>query len=335
MMINVTLATNRLQLETFVGGNLYSSVTYINIVAVSDGKDVNRLVTAPTPSGAPTTTTTQDDFIVRLHLADQLHVDLPLKYIANQAGWTNDQVGYEQAEADIYAAFPAGGGGGGGTVTSVGMTVPTFLSVAGSPIVGAGTLAVSLSGTALPIANGGTAGTSALTGRTNLEAAKNHGHYQAGLVVNGWDIVSRNDILYWSVSAQFTTTDWATDEASFTPIGLNPVGVDAAIAAAIPKRYKWIGDGGATTGTVVANTLGETINVTNPGAGQYIFTAASGTPFTAGKTTITVQNQSSRNQWLLVDSEINSNTVCAAYFADITGTGADPALYQVTIEVEP
>jgi hypothetical protein len=54
----------------------------------------------------------------------------------------------------------SGGGGGSGTVTSVGMTVPTFLSVAGSPVTTSGTLAVSLSGTALPIANGGTGTTS-------------------------------------------------------------------------------------------------------------------------------------------------------------------------------
>lgn len=46
-------------------------------------------------------------------------------------------------------------------VTSVGMTVPSFLSVAGSPITTTGTLAVTLSGTALPVANGGTGQTSA------------------------------------------------------------------------------------------------------------------------------------------------------------------------------
>lgn len=46
-------------------------------------------------------------------------------------------------------------------VTSVAMTVPTFLSVAGSPITSTGTLAVTLSGTALPVANGGTGQTSA------------------------------------------------------------------------------------------------------------------------------------------------------------------------------
>jgi hypothetical protein len=43
-----------------------------------------------------------------------------------------------------------------GTVTSVAATVPSFLSVTGSPITSSGTLAISLSGTALPVANGGT-----------------------------------------------------------------------------------------------------------------------------------------------------------------------------------
>ena len=47
--------------------------------------------------------------------------------------------------------------GGSGTVTSVAATVPGFLSVTGSPITTSGTLAFSYSGTALPIANGGTA----------------------------------------------------------------------------------------------------------------------------------------------------------------------------------
>lgn len=43
-----------------------------------------------------------------------------------------------------------------GTVTSVGASVPSFLSVTGSPITTSGTLAISLSGTALPTTSGGT-----------------------------------------------------------------------------------------------------------------------------------------------------------------------------------
>jgi hypothetical protein len=52
---------------------------------------------------------------------------------------------------------------GTGTVTSVAATVPTFLSVAGSPITTSGTLAVTLSGTALPNTSGGTGATAAFT----------------------------------------------------------------------------------------------------------------------------------------------------------------------------
>jgi hypothetical protein len=50
-----------------------------------------------------------------------------------------------------------------GTVTSVAATVPSFLSISGSPITTSGTLAIGYSGTALPVANGGT-GAVTLTG---------------------------------------------------------------------------------------------------------------------------------------------------------------------------
>ena len=51
-----------------------------------------------------------------------------------------------------------------GTVTSVAATVPSFLSISGSPITTSGTLAISLSGTALPTTSGGTNLTSFTSG---------------------------------------------------------------------------------------------------------------------------------------------------------------------------
>ena len=45
---------------------------------------------------------------------------------------------------------------GVGTVTSVSQTVPSFLSISGSPITTSGTLSITLSGTALPTTSGGT-----------------------------------------------------------------------------------------------------------------------------------------------------------------------------------
>ena len=60
---------------------------------------------------------------------------------------------------------PAGGGGGG--ISSVGMSVPAFLSVTPANITTTGTFAVTLSGAALPVASGGTgATTSTGTGST-------------------------------------------------------------------------------------------------------------------------------------------------------------------------
>lgn len=58
-----------------------------------------------------------------------------------------------------------GVGTGSGSVTSVAATVPSFLSISGSPITTSGTLAISLSGTALPVANGGTGQTTYTDGQ--------------------------------------------------------------------------------------------------------------------------------------------------------------------------
>lgn len=55
----------------------------------------------------------------------------------------------------------------GGTVSSVDATVPAFLSVSGVPITTSGTIAITYSGTALPVANGGTGATSAGIGTFN------------------------------------------------------------------------------------------------------------------------------------------------------------------------
>jgi len=55
-----------------------------------------------------------------------------------------------------------------GTVTSVAATVPSFLSISGSPITTSGTLAISYSGTALPVANGGTGVTTSTGSGANV-----------------------------------------------------------------------------------------------------------------------------------------------------------------------
>ena len=70
------------------------------------------------------------------------------------------------AKGRITAA--SNGSGGSGTVTSVGLSAPSIFTVSGSPVTDSGTLALTYSGTALPVANGGTGATTANGAMANL-----------------------------------------------------------------------------------------------------------------------------------------------------------------------
>jgi hypothetical protein len=133
------------------GGTGTTSTTFTNLATNVTG-------TLPIANGGTGTTST-----TFANLATNVTGTLP---VVNGGTGTTTPALVAGTNVTISGTWPnqtinsTGGGPGGGTVTSVGMTVPTFLSVAGSPVTTSGTLAVSLSGTALPIANGGTGTTS-------------------------------------------------------------------------------------------------------------------------------------------------------------------------------
>lgn len=113
---------------------------------------------------------------------------------------------------------------GGGTVTSVAMSVPSFLSVAGSPITSSGTLAVSLSGTALPVANGGTGTTTAFTSGSVL-FADGGGVYSQDNANYFWD--ATNHRLGLGNAAPSTTLD-VTGSQNITSTSANALTVGPA-----------------------------------------------------------------------------------------------------------
>ena len=147
-----------------------------------------------------------------------------------------------------------------GTVTSVAATVPAFLSISGSPITTSGTLAISYSGTALPVANGGTGtttgslvnctvdGTNAV-GYLNVPQNAQTGAYTLVLADGG------KHIYHASGSAAATYTIPAASSVAF-PIGTIISFINLATAAvtiSITTDTMYL----ASTGTTGSRTLAQ------------------------------------------------------------------------------
>jgi hypothetical protein len=110
---------------------------------------------------------------------------------------------------------------GTGTVTSVAATVPAFLSVTGSPITTTGTLAIAYSGTAIPVANGGTNATVA-----SIASFNNITGYTA---IGATGTTSTN--LVFSASPTFTGTLAAAAVTASTTLGVT--GVSSLLGGAV------------------------------------------------------------------------------------------------------
>jgi len=100
-----------------------------------------------------------------------------------------------------------------GTVTSVNASVPSFLSISGNPITSSGTLAITYSGTALPIANGGTGQTTAGAAFNALSPITTAGDLILG---NGTNTATRLAIGAngYVLTSNGTTASWAANSGS-------------------------------------------------------------------------------------------------------------------------
>ena len=154
---------------------------------------------------------------------------------------------------------------GSGTVTNVAASVPAFLSITGTPITSSGTLAISYSGTALPIANGGT-GLTALGTGVQTAIGVNVGTAGA-VVVNGGALGTPSSgtvtNLTGTASININGTVGATTASTgaFTTLSATGITTVAAGSAALPAIVSTTGT--ADTGfwfpaadTIAASTAG-------------------------------------------------------------------------------
>lgn len=138
-----------------------------------------------------------------------------------------------------------------GTVTSVAATVPAFLSISGSPITTSGTLAISYSGTALPVANGGTGITSFGSGVATWLGTPSSANLAAAVTDE-----TGSGSLVFGTSPTLTTPNINSAQIA-TVSGTAPLYMCRA----------WVNFNG--TGTVAITASGNCSSITDNGVGDY------------------------------------------------------------------
>ena len=193
---------------------------------------------------------------------------------------------------------------GSGTVTSVAASVPGFLSVAGSPITSSGTLAISYSGTALPVANGGT-GLTALGTGVQTALGINVGSAGAPVLFNGDAGTPSNIVLTNGIGTALSLTVGAAGRTDGLSTTGSPVIVSGASA---PSSGQVLTATSSTAATWQTPTSGAVVAVKSVTIDNQISTTSlNGTFVDATGLSITYTPTSSSNK-ILIRTVLNVGT---------------------------
>jgi hypothetical protein len=177
---------------------------------------------------------------------------------------------------------------GSGSVTSVAATVPSFLSVTGSPITSSGTLAISLSGTALPVANGGTGQTTYTDGQLLIGNTTGNTLAKATLTAGtGITITNGSGAITIAASGGTgTVTSVAASVPSFLSIAGSPITTSGTLAITYSGTALPIANGG--TGLTATPANGELDIGNGTGFTRTTLTAGTGVSITNASGSITI-----------------------------------------------
>ena len=143
-----------------------------------------------------------------------------------------------------------GGGGGNGTVTSVGLSAPAVFTVSGSPVTTSGTLALTYSGTALPVANGGT-GVTASSGANSVMLRDANQNVSVNALTEGFVNVA---------AAGTTTTLTASSAPNYCVTGSGGQTYQLPDATTLTAGTNYFFNNNQSSGTIVVkNNSGTTV----------------------------------------------------------------------------
>ena len=191
------------------------------------------------------------------------------------------------AGAAVISANPSAAASG--TVTSVAASVPTLLSVSGSPITSSGTLAFTYSGTALPVANGGTALTTGTSGGVLAYTAS--GTLASSAALTQYGVVYGGGAGAVPVAtAAGTNGQVLTATTAGAPSWAAPAtgGTVTSVAASVPSIFSISGSPITSSGTLAMTYSGTALPAANGGTGVANNAASTLTISGAFATTLTV-----------------------------------------------